>query len=135
MKSDRYLASRLLSKKEGLSVLEKEEILGNILRDQAAREPERAPRGLVVARRLAGVALLAVAIMVPVLLLNTSDPPPDEFLPRGGQAQSVYTVRCLGRNGETSCHQGDKLLFEFSASIKKCPGHHTESVQSTKPTN
>lgn len=119
MKSDRYLAARLLSKKEGLSVLEKEEILGNILQGQDKEDRETAHRGVIFGRRLAGLAIASVALLVPILLFYTPGSLDDEFVPRGGSAQTLYTVSCLGPDGRTSCHQGDKLIFEVAALAPK----------------
>lgn len=115
VKTDPYLAARLLSKKKDLSVLEKEQIFAQVVHHAAVRGKPSQGRGVFVLRLASGLAALAVIVAVPVFVNVNRPSPQDEFLARGGQsANATYSVKCLGAKGETKCVQGNKLIFEVT---------------------
>jgi hypothetical protein len=111
---DRYAPARLLSGRKDLSVLEKEDILEDVLEQTTG---QRTSRGWYSPRVLAWAAAAVIALaLVPVLIHGLSTP--DEFRSRGSASESgEFRVTCLGEKG--ACRPGDKLFFQVRPPAQK----------------
>jgi len=101
------LVSRLLSRRNRLSRVEKDAILECVLAEVAPASRRRRTAWLV-----AGLGLAAAAGLLLVLpRLSPSPGRADEtFTARGGGAPSAFRAHC----GDTGCRAGAKLVFEIS---------------------
>lgn len=112
------LVSRLLSGKDELSVLEKDEILANVLAEVAPAKKSfwRRP-GLLLP--LVGVAVALVLIPV-VMRADGASSTVDFFAARGHESRAAaVTLVCPtpeGGIGKGACQADDKLIFDLSAS-------------------
>jgi hypothetical protein len=118
----RSLLNRLLSGKEGLSAVDKEEILGNVLAQ--AQVPRRAWWKLPAF----GLGLSAVAASL-IAVVYFSVARPDEFVARGVEAPDLE-VACMLGEVRSSCREGSRLLFKVSpggaryvSALARAPDH------------
>lgn len=103
MKPDRHLAAQLLSHKRELSVIEKEEILEEVL-DRVAARKRPAWTWLAVATCAAAAGIAGLVVAVSQRTLDSG------FAVRGGPASVDVELACQDR---AACRQGDLLLFRI----------------------
>lgn len=99
------LFARLLSRRNRLSRIEKEQILAHVLDSVAPGARRRRTAWLALGLGLGAVA--AVAVMV--VSLPSGPGAPDEFTARGGE-QPVFHAHC----GDLPCRAGATLVFEVA---------------------
>ncbi len=113
-KKDRHLPARLLSKRRGLLVDEKDEVLKRVLK--TVRQEEGRPRhpwfAPVYRPVLIGVsAVVAVALS---LWLGLPSEPQQEFRAKGeGGTLPFFSITCLDGDGQLDCRTGAKLVFSI----------------------
>jgi hypothetical protein len=112
LRSDRRLAARLLSKRPGLFVEEKEEVLERVLH-AIARDPGKRERGMRTGRLGWAVAAFVLLLLaVPLTWWWSRGPEPEEFLSRGAPGSPFgFSLACAGKVG--ACSRGAKLLFRL----------------------
>jgi hypothetical protein len=107
--SSKHLIPRLLSGKNRISRVEKDEIFQNVLRATAHRRGSWRWRGAL----LAVMAAAAGVVLIPVVLHDRDDRD-SEFAPRGqGAAVATFGISCDAKLA-TTCKRGDKLVFDLS---------------------
>ena len=107
---DRYEAARLLSGRDRLSVLEKEDILDGVLARGTLKVPSRAT-SFFKARRVVAALALGGATAVTLFLVTSGRYSVDELTSRGATLKSTPSFKVACAEGD--CHQGDKLLFQL----------------------
>lgn len=113
MKTDKYLAARLLAGKNKLSSVEKDAILHQVLKAQ----PRSRPRP-VWGWMLASGASLALVLLLVTQFLPKNEPA--QFASKGaGLSHRGFSINCLNTNGEDICQNGSKLIFRSWAPAKK----------------
>lgn len=99
--------SRLLSGRNRMSVIEREQVLAQVLQ-QTAR-PSAARR---LAPWLLGSAAAAASLALLLLLLPGTPASQGEFASRGNGAQQGFALSCVDATGPGDCHRGSRLLFQ-----------------------
>ncbi len=123
MKLTKPLLNRLLSGKEALSEIDKEEVLGHVLKKVIALErpwwTTLKPWGLIATCTAA------------VLMVTVFHEPPSEFVPRGQNKPSL-NLTCTTQGVANDCREGSRLLFKvnpggfrFFAALARGPAQQT----------
>ncbi len=112
---DPFFDTRLLSRRAGLSIQEKEYVLESVLAQHSKREKSRILRpffALSLRGRLVG-AVLAALLLIPLgFVFLKGDPPQDEFHVKGqGLEPPFFSVTCFSPSEKTLCRRGTKLAF------------------------
>lgn len=111
-KEDHFFPARLLSKRNSVTVQEKEAVLKAVLdgvehkRKQSFRERLVSPRGILVA--FLGILLLAVPLVFMVLPNGKRT-----FTPKGKEAPTFFDVRCIADKRPGPCKKGNKIIFKI----------------------
>ncbi len=105
MADDKYLAARLLSGRNRLSSIEKDDILNNVLRVENQQKPAKFVRWLLASG-------LAAALGGLLLLFYFPQQQAGQFTSKGdGLLAQGFSISCLADKGTDTCSQGSKLLF------------------------
>jgi hypothetical protein len=116
---DKYFAARLLSKKDDVTIQEKEQVLENILRQlSVGNTPMDTEKRHCSQRFLCIAAIGAIVVLcvtgVSFWLLFTDDRQEPEFTAKGvGNPPPFFEVQCLNDDGSAGCASGSKLTFLF----------------------
>jgi hypothetical protein len=105
------LIPRLLSGRNRLSRVEKDQILENVL-DEVAPQPKRLSKVWTAVPLVAAAAVIA---LVPLALWHTGHED-DAFSSRGQSVSVAALSLSCGGVKDAVCSQGDKLLFDLSQS-------------------
>ena len=114
--TDPFFETRLLSRRNTVSVSEKEAVLESVLEQTRRAEKQRLLSRFFLPgpwRRVVAVMLLPF-MLIPVVFAVLKGAPEDEFRAKGaGRTASFFSVFCFDTAGKTPCRQGGKLAFKL----------------------
>ena len=126
----RFFDTRLFSRRDSLSIQEKEYVFKSVLSQHSRRERKYVFRpfsALSWKTRLAGV-FVAVLLLTPLsLVLWKGEKPQDEFYGKGQKVETpFFSISCVGPSGKTVCRRGEKLAFRLHTQFR--PLQQTEHL-------
>lgn len=111
MPTDPFFESRLLSGRDHLSVLEKDEVLDRVLAATPASAPKRLPWWLFGGVTAAATALI-IFVFSPAWFSPAGKQRQQDFSSRGGVQQRLgFGISCVDEGGAERCRSGSSLLF------------------------
>ncbi len=118
-RDDRYWEARLLSGRKNLTVLEKEQILENVLEKSTHSQNSRGRDWSFASRALAAVGVF-VLLAIPMTIFLVGGPKENEFTARGAfESVPLFQLHCVTPNGKGTCNKGSKLVFRLDPPADK----------------
>lgn len=112
-----FLDARLLSRRDSMSIQEKEHVLEALLSEHVRREKRGIFRpffSLSLKARLAGAFLTALLLTPLIVLWLKGGNPQDELRAKGQDVEApFFSVSCVGPSEKSICRKGAKLAFRI----------------------